>query len=343
MKKRMGSFLLAVFMVLCLLPTAVMAADTTDTATITMTKPTRGNGEAKDPYRIGTAEELYWFANEINANYKTGICAVLTADIVVNTGVLKADGALAGDPGALVPWTPIGRNARYRGTFDGRGHTISGLYYHGSDKYVGLFGDLGTGTIKNVGVLDSYFYGGMFTSGICGRNNDGGTIENCYNTGTVNGTLYVGGVCGATYGGAITDCYNTGKVVGSSNAGGICGMNTGGAISRCYNTGEVNGVGSCVGGVCGENDALTKSGVKTPGTIVGCYNTGAVSALGASSVGGVCGYMHNGSSLVGCYNVGKVTGDSDTGSVAGRPTSAPSPAVAIWNTRPVWGSGTRPV
>lgn len=229
MKKRMGSFLLAVFMVLCLLPTAAAAAGT---AGITMTQPKRGNGKAETPYQIGTAEELYWFANEINTNSTSyNICAVLTADIVVNTGVLKADGTLVSDTSSFITWTPIRGTTytRYSGTFDGRGHTISGLYYYGaSDKYVGLFGRLGTGTIKNVGILDSYFYSGMYTGGICGWNNDGGTIENCYNAGTVNGSMHVGGVCGATTGGTITDCYNIGNVIGSSNTGGICGMNQGG-------------------------------------------------------------------------------------------------------------------
>ncbi|MGN0442592.1 MAG: GLUG motif-containing protein [Acutalibacteraceae bacterium] len=202
-------------------------------------------------YQIGTKEELYWFADKVNndnANYGSA-SAVLTADIVVNTDVLNDSGEL--NTGTFTSWTPIGNDSnKYTGTFDGQGHTVSGLYFNGtSTDYVGLFGYLGSGgEIKNTGVIDSYFNGANSVGGVCG-NKASGTITGCYNTGTVSGSSYVGGVCGRNIG-TITGCYNTGTVSGSSYVGGVCGYNSN-RITGCYSTGTVSG-SSRVGGVCGE-------------------------------------------------------------------------------------------
>ena len=236
-------------------------------------------------YQISCAAELYWFADKVNndnANYGSAK-AVLTADIVVNTGVLKADGTL--NSGTFTDWTPIGYYKSsssgyvyYSGTFDGQGHTISGLYFNNlSTSYVGLFGCLGSGgKIKNVGVIDSYFNGYYYVSGVCGYNH-GGTITGCYNTGTVSGRGDdIGGVCGQNLYGSITGCYNTGTVSGTNYCiGGVCGDNYG-TITGCYNIGTVNGGGDYVGGVCGYNSSYS--------TITGCYTNN----------GGVCGYNYGG-------------------------------------------------
>ena len=243
-------------------------------------------------YQISNKEELYAFALLVN-NGETSANAVLTADIPVNTGVLKDNGTLADDVSGFTTWTPIG-NAQnpYTGTFDGQGHTISGLYLDNSVlNNVGLF-RRNSGTIKNVGVVDSYFCGNDYVGGVCGYN--GGTITGCYNTGSVSGNYSVGGVYGYN-GGTITGCYNTGSVSGNSNIGGVCGYNNGNTITGCYNTGTVSG-NSNIGGVCGYNNG---------NKITGCYNTGAVSGSG-SNTGGVCGY--NGGTITGCYNTGTVNG-----------------------------------
>ena len=239
-------------------------------AQTTPEQPQEGIGTKDNPYKISSAEQLYWFAALVNGDasvctgnvtQNTSVNAVLTDNIVVNEDVLDANGSL--NSGSFTAWTPIGNSStQYSGTFDGRGHTISGLYFNDSNiDCVGLFGN-NSGTIQNVGVVDSYFNGKNYVGGVCGQNqkkNKGGvTLANCYNTGTVSGTSYVGGVCGynfALFEGSVTlaNCYNTGTVNGSNQVGGVCGLhnaNYKGAvtITNCYNTGTVSGT-SYVGGV----------------------------------------------------------------------------------------------
>ncbi len=271
---------------------------------ITLTEPQKdGNGV----YQIGTAEELYWFAACVNGTdgvtQNTSANAVLTADITVNTGdVAGYNGTKAT---GWKDWTPVGNyDNQYTGTFDGKNHTISGLYFNNtSTDYVGLFGYVGeSGSVLNVGVVDSYFNGEKYVGGVCGYNE--GTITSCYNTGevSVSGSYaYVGGVCGYNYSGTISNCYNTGTVSGTDDdafVGGVCGWNNDGTIENCYNTGAVSGTGNnaYVGGVCGNNCAYIGTA-----TIKNCYNTGTVSATGEYCVvGGVCGY-NEGGTITKCY------------------------------------------
>ena len=118
-------------------------------AEITPQKPS-GGGTSENPYQIGTAAQLYWFAGLVNGtltdgtSQKTNANAVLTANIRVNTDLLASlneDGTVK-DGKTVETWTPIGNlNLKYAGTFDGQGHTISGLYFKDSNtSYVGLFG-----------------------------------------------------------------------------------------------------------------------------------------------------------------------------------------------------------
>ena len=183
--------LLSLMMILVMFPANAFAMD--------------GEGTKENPYEIATASELYEFAIKVNEGNNTA-CAVLTADIT-----LPID----------TNWTPIGKEnaCMYEGTFDGDGHTITGLKVDiQSDNiiYAGLFGCLGAGgTIKNVSLTDSKITcsgNRVSVGGVCGLN-DYGTIENCYNTGEVSGT------------GTSTD--------GSGYAGGVCGWNTG-TIENCY-------------------------------------------------------------------------------------------------------------
>ncbi len=299
-----------------------------------------GDGTAENPYQISSEDDLYWFAQQVNSG-STGISAKLTADITINTDVLKAveDDETTG----LQPWTPIGdlSNA-YTGTFDGQDHTISGLYYNGSGDYAGLFGRVDSGgRVQNVKVADSYISnshssgctGGVcgwnigtitncsfdgtvtgsvtrtFVGGVCGYNS--GMITNCSNTGSVTGTGtgYTGGLCGGNDG-TITNCYNTGSVTGTGEVGGVCGF-TRGTITNCYNTGSVTGTGdgAYVGGVCGLNRLYT---------ITNCYNTGSVTGTGDSAyVGGVCGYGYKYVTITNCYNTGSVTGSNAGGLYGG--------------------------
>ena len=220
-------------------------------------------------YEISNAGQLYWFSVQVN-NGNTEMNAILTDNITVNTRVLNSKGGL--NNSTFKEWTPIGdpeNDYCYYGTFDGQGHTVSGLFINDSDAYyTGLF-SANYGTIKNVGVVDSYFNGMYYVSGVCAGN--AGTIENCYNAGTVSGEIGVAGVCVVNIdSGIMLNCYNTGKVTGTvmaenleSCVGGVCAGNIEGIIRNCYNTGEVTVIngGSDVGGVCGYSE----------GTIENCY------------------------------------------------------------------------
>ena len=191
-------------------------------------------------YEISNAGQLYWFAGLVNGTLSgvpqnTSANAVLTKDIVVNENVLKSDGTL-NEGSSFKEWTPVGvgDDSSYTGIFDGKNHTISGLYFSNQDKvYVGLFG-YNSGKISNVGILDSCFYGGADVGGVIGYNKKDGTVTNCYNTGYVSGAAgLVGGVIGYNRG-TITNCYNTGGVSGDSYVGGVIGYNSGGTITNCY-------------------------------------------------------------------------------------------------------------
>ena len=256
-----------------------------------------GDGTEDNPYQIGTAGELYWFADYVNSGISS-VNAVLTADITVNTDVLDGNGELAKDDSKLIRWTPIGTYGQlFRVTFDGRNHTISGLYFNDDTaKCVGLFGYLncnanGKCTISNIGVIDSYFNGADYVGGVCGWTNGLNTsIINCYNAGNVNGTDNVGGICGDSGNGTgIAACYNSGNVSGNASVGGVCGSITT-PLTKCYNTGKVSGKMN-VGGVCGFNSIAT---------IGKCYNTGKVS--GEGYVGGICGCNFNSKeTFTACY------------------------------------------
>ena len=258
-------------------------------------------------YQISNRAELYWFAGLVNGSLggvkqNLEANAVLTADIIINENVLEDDGNLTANTEDLLVWTPIGNNTnnKFYGTFDGQGHTVSGIYINSENYDQGLFGR-NSGTIKNAGVTESYIKGGYYIGGMCGFNF--GTISNCYNSGNVNGNRYVGGVCGYNSS-TISNCYNSGTVSGNDYVGGVCGYNHYDTISNCYNSGTVSG-DRYVGGVCGYNYYDTFSN---------CYNSGTVS--GDRYVGGVCGYNYHGT-ISNCYNSGTVSGDRYFGGVCG--------------------------
>ena len=232
--------------------------------------------ELKDGvYQIKNYVNLYWFAALVNGTLtdgtpqNTSANAVLVNDITVNS---------IANMGNYLEWTPIGsRDNMYSGTFDGQGHKITGLYFNdASAEYVGLFG-CSDGTIKNVGVVGSYFNGKGNVGGVCGGNY--GRIVNCYNTSTVNGVFYVGGIAGHNRDRKIENCYNTGAISASSYvAGGIVGYNCLATVKNCFSSGEVTAPDRA-GGVCGYNDRST---------ISNCYHNSKLfkgNAVGKSSEG----------------------------------------------------------
>ena len=182
-------------------------------------------------------------------------------------------------------WTPIGTSVdnSYKGTFDGGGHTITGLTFTTNDKYAGLFGWLNkAGTVKNVvmegvQITSNQIYGGSI-GGVAGYS--WGTIENCSVSGSVSGTVYVGGVVGAQIDGSITGCSSSATVKGTVDVGGVAGQTNGGAtLTACYATGnviiEIDPVKNISGG------GLV--GMNGGNGLFACYATGNVTSTGSST------------------------------------------------------------
>ena len=192
-------------------------------------------------------------------------------------------------------WTPIGTSARnsYKGTFDGGGHTITGLTVTTNDEDVGLFGRLNrAGTVKNVvmeGIqITSNQINGGSIGGVVGFS--WGTIENCSVSGSVSGTVYVGGVVGIQWGGSITGCSSSATVKGMVNVGGVVGQINGNIpLTACYATGNVTleidpEKNISGGGLVGFNGGSS---------LLACYATGNVTSTGSSTgkvhIGGFLG------------------------------------------------------
>lgn len=192
-------------------------------------------------YDIGTADELYAFAAIVNGSNNI-INAELTGNITVNDSVLNEDGTLnTNDADKFRTWMPIGfcydinhddlpEIVYYKGLFDGNGHTISGLYLNNKEQRdVGLFGKISEeAEIRNVGVINSYFYGDYRIGGICGSNY--GTIINSYNSSIVKSDdIAIGGVCGYNLNMITNCCYDKDKYTGNgveNNSGENIGKTT---------------------------------------------------------------------------------------------------------------------
>lgn len=207
-----------------------------------------GSGTKNDPYQIGTAEGLKWFRDKVNNAAKTEdskICAELTEDI-----------DLSGEA-----WTPIGIGNHfysgtppYAGIFDGKGHTIKNLSIDSSKQYVGLFGYVYGGTIRNLTVSGSV-KSIEHTGGIAGGA-ESSTFENCANQCAVQGGT-TGGIIGFVSDSedlTVRDCYNVGRITTTTgnNVGGIIGqcINKFVTIRNCYNAGTVTGTAN-VGAIIG--------------------------------------------------------------------------------------------
>lgn len=233
--------------------------------------------ESNGSYTVTSADGLMNVAELVNGG-KTDINITLDTDIDL-TGK---------------DWTPIGTDYdnSYKGTFDGGGHTITGLTFTTNDEYAGLFGWLNrAGTVKNVvmegvQITSNQIYGGSI-GGVVGYS--WGTIENCSVSGSVSGTVYVGGVVGAQIGGSITGCSSSATVKGTVDVGGVAGQtNSSATLTACYATGNViiemdpkkNIAG---GGLVGMNAGSS---------LLACYATGNVTSTGSST-----GYMHIGGFL----------------------------------------------
>mgnify|MGYP003169066097 CR=1 FL=1 len=191
-------------------------------------------------------------------------------------------------------WTPIGTDYdnSYKGTFDGGGHTITGLTFTTNDEFAGLFGWLNrAGTVKNVvmegvQITSNQIYGGSI-GGVVGYS--WGTIENCSVSGSVSGTVYVGGVVGAQIGGSITGCSSSATVKGTVDVGGVAGQtNSSATLTACYATGNVIIEMAPNKNIAGGSLV----GMNAGSSLLACYATGNVTSTGSST-----GYLHIGGFL----------------------------------------------
>lgn len=275
---------------------------------ITLDKNKGYTDDGQGNYTVTTADGLMNVAELVNGG-KTDINITLDTDLDL-TGK---------------EWTPIGNyEKQYTGTFNGGGHTITGLTVTGSDQYAGLFGRIGSGgTVKNVkleGVKIESDNDMSSVGGVAGDSYDG-NIENCSVSGSVSGNNgTAGGVVGNQQKGSITGCSSSATVNAGIAAGGVAGgTNIGASLTGCYATGDVtlvsNDIGTCyAGGVVGNNGSSS--------TLKACYAWGSVTGSKSSGtvyVGGVTGSNDLGT-LTACYHAkGTVNGPAGTTvGVAGR-------------------------
>lgn len=249
----------------------------TYTVSLTAAKDPGYTIEGNGSYTVTSADGLMHVADLVNGG-KTDINITLDKNIDL-TGK---------------DWTPIGTDYdnSYKGTFDGGGHTITGLTFTTNDEYAGLFGWLNrAGTVKNVvmegvQITSNQIYGGSIGGVVgCGW----GTIENCSVSGSVSGTVYVGGVVGVQIGGSITGCSSSATVKGTVDVGGVAGQtNSSATLTACYATGnviiEMDPKKNIAGG--------SLVGMNAGSSLLACYATGNVTSTGSST-----GYMHIGGFL----------------------------------------------
>ena len=329
MRKRIFSFVLALLMMLSIMPIGVMAAAGTWDGT-TVAEPAQEGGV----YQIDTAEKLAWFAKQTQTNGNSGISAKLTADINLNNQNWL-DYIIGGS----------GENAvKYSGTFDGDGHTISGFYLSkafttNSTSYLGLFGYVESGTVKNLTVdgamtldmakaseaIPDCYAGGVVSYLI------GGTIENVINDVEITidndtksyATMPCGGVSAYASYKAVTNadssytivnsmiknCENKADITGGGYAAGICArLMDVSTAENCKNSGTIYGKTDYAGGISGRMQG---------GIIESCVNTGSISA--EMHAGGIAGALNmvvnktteNAGNRPGivkhCYNSGAIT------------------------------------
>ena len=246
-----------------------------------------GEGTQDSPYLIEDAADLKAFRDMVNKEASSAVYALLTADIDLNNE----------------EWTPIYPESgyiteAYAGTFDGDGHTISGLSINASSTYQGLFGGVNGATIQNLKVEGHVSSSKAYVGGIVGKVQQG-TIENCSFSGSVTTAVttssgHVGGIVGyagntATQTASISGCTSAANVTGGV-AGGIVGYAKFTTISNCYNTGTINGT-SRSGGIAGQ--------LQNNCTASNCYNIGTISGSGTAA--DICDFLYSSATLTKCY------------------------------------------
>jgi hypothetical protein len=284
-----------------------------------------GDGSAGNPYQIATLENLYWIAVNSSSWDKYFI---QTADIDASATAEWCTGG----------WFPIGfdYDNAFSGNYDGKGHSISGLYItNSSAEYYGLFGHAKNAAFQNLGITDVYLnlegvtnssgallgyaessvsVNNCFSTGVVkGNNNTGGLgglvgciykysiLENSYSTCDVSGSVDIGGLVGSSYYFcSIINCFHTTGIVSSTSyaSGGLVGVNSQSLISKCYSTGSVMGKYH-IGGLVGWNDNASISDCFSRCTIL---NTSSI----IDNFGGLVGVNTYNSTINNCYSTGSV-------------------------------------
>jgi hypothetical protein len=289
-----------------------------------------GSGTQQDPWRIQSLEDFNDFAADANYwdDYTRLETDVNLAGQSYSTAVIAPD--TDANSGGL-------QGTKFTGVFDGNDHKIIGLTIDdggAGNDFLGLFGLILDGEVRNLGLEGGFISGGVFVGGLVGWNHNNASVSNCYSIGDVNGVDDVGGLVGYNIG-VISNCSSTGDVSGTRWVGGLVGLNKDdGSVSNCYSTSNVSGTfGSSiyVGGLLGSNSGSLSncystgdvSGERDVGGLVGangdsvsnCYSTGDVSGTG-NAVGGLAGSNSSGS-VSNCYSIGDVNGVDDVGGLVG--------------------------
>lgn len=257
-------------------------------------KPSLGDGTEENPYQVSTLAEFMW----MGGSSMSGKYFVLTNDIDLSPACSEASGT---------SWKLFGSGSyrHWRGTLDGKGHSVKNLYQ--KDTYNGgLFYNI-DGTVKNLN-LDNVYVESNVGCGALSAFATSARIENCSVTGNVTGNniSFAGGIVGEAQGLKVIKCTNKATVKGSQNVGGIVAICTQSVtFDRCLNEGDVSGQAS-VGGICGENTL--------PAYFYGCENRGNITATG-SHVGGISGVDTSYGHFENCCNRGNVTGSDDVGGI----------------------------
>ena len=246
-----------------------------------------GNGSEATPYLIYEPEQLADLATFVNAgNGETteGKYYKLMNDIDLGVAPYNTDEG----------WQPIGNldfedASIFQGNFDGNNKVVKNLKINRPEQcYIGLFGFMSGGSIKNLGVENCNITGLRSVGGLAGWS-ETGSITGCHATGTVSGTVDVGGLVGSNMS-PITNCYATVNVTGTGtdSAGGLAGYHHDSNITNCYATGNVTGT-QAAGGLLGH--------LESSSIISYCYATGNVT--GIDRVGGLVGF-NNSSTVTNC-------------------------------------------
>ncbi|NLK94160.1 MAG: starch-binding protein [Clostridiales bacterium] len=267
-------------------------------------------------FYISTAEELAGLATIVNNGTDSfkGKTIYLMNNIQLNNTV---DWESWGkDTVGLNKWTPIGNyNNMFKGVFEGNNHCIKGLYMvdiKRSTSYQSLFGTLDEGTIRDLGIEESYQYGGYDSGSIVGKIYNNSLIENCYSTSNMDGFTVNGGIVGSAAGSTINYCVYKGNINGGY-VGGISGWSAQTTIKNCYNYGNVCGnplasYNYKIGGIVGELAPSEKT------NIINCYNYGKVYSdcnRSTAYIGGISGGWvsnnSNGCRIDKCMNYGEIS------------------------------------